>query len=211
MMRRRLLLSLSICTIAAATLLADKPVFLSTWKTPDAYGSRFVGKKVAAVVISDDDGLRIPGEEALVTELTARGMVGVASYRIAPKEELRDAARAKPWFARQQIEGVVALRPVVADVVKTYTPAMWTSSYYQSYWGYYNYGWGATYTPASTSKTTVVVVESLVFNVQKDVLLWGAVTQTNDPKNLQSFMSDLVKETVKVMQEQGLAGGQPKK
>ncbi len=57
----------------------------------------------------------------------------------------------------------------------------------------------------------MVVVESLVFNVQKDVLLWGAVTQTNDPKNLQSFMSDLVKETVEVMQEQGLAGGQPKK
>jgi hypothetical protein len=211
MMRRRFLLSLSIAAVATATLLADKPVFLSTWKTPDAYGSRFVGKKVAAVVISDDDGLRIPGEEALVTELTARGIVGVASYRIAPKEELRDAARAKPWFERQQIEGVVSLRPIVADVIKTYTPAMWTSTYYQSYWGYYNYGWGAAYMPASTSRTTVVVVESLVFNVPKNALLWGAVTQTQDPKNLQSFMSDLVKETVEVMQEQGLAGGQPKK
>jgi len=211
MMRHRLLLSFSIGAVAVATLLADKPVFLSTWKTPDAYGSRFVGKKVAAVVISDDDGLRVSGEEALVNELNARGIQGVASYRIAPKEELRDAARAKPWFERQQIEGVVALRPIANDVIKTYTPAQWTSTYYQSYWGYYNYGWGAAYMPASSSRTHVVVVESLVFNVPKDALLWGAVTQTQDTKNLQTFIADLVKQTVKVMQEQGLAGGQPKK
>ena len=211
MNRRGLLLSLSIAAVATATLLAEKPVFLSTWKTPDAYGSRFVGKKVAAVVISDDDGLRVSGEEALVTELTARGILGVASYRIAPKEELRDAARAKPWFERQQIEGVVAIRPISNDVIKTYTPATWTSTYYQSYWGYYNYGWGAAYMPASSSRTHVVVVESLVFNVPKDALLWAAVTQTQDAKNLQSFVSDLVKETVTMMQKQGLAGGQPQK
>ena len=51
MRRHRLLLSLSIAAVAAATLLADKPVFLSTWKTPDAYGSRFVGKKVETVAL----------------------------------------------------------------------------------------------------------------------------------------------------------------
>jgi hypothetical protein len=211
MIRRPTLLVCALAVAAAVTVTADKPAFLSMWKTPDAYGTRFVGKKVAAVVISDDDSLRVSGEEALVTELTARGIQGVASYRIAPKEELREAARAKPWFERQQIEGVVALRPISADVIKTYTPATWTSDYYQSYWGYYDYGWGATYRPASTSKTTVVVVESLVFNVPKNALLWAAVTQTQDPKNLQTFMSDLVKETVSMMQKQGLAGGQPQK
>jgi hypothetical protein len=210
-MTRRLEWSLGLVVLATATLYADKIQFLSTWKTPDAYGSRFVGKKVAAVVMSDDDGLRVSAEEALVNELNARGIQGVASYRIAPKEELRDATRAKPWFERQQIEGVVALRPIANDVIKTYTPAGWQSTYYQSYWGYYNYGWGAAYMPASSSRTHVVVVESLVFNVPKDALLWAAVTQTQDPKSLQAYMSDLVKETVKMMQEQGLAGGQPRK
>jgi len=196
--------------LAGVVVVAEKPVFVSIWKTPDAYGARLVGKKVAAVVISDDDSLRVSGEEALVSELNARNIQGVASYRIAPKEELRDAARAKPWFERQQIEGVVAIRPISADVIKTYTPATWTSTYYQSYWGYYNYGWGAAYMPASSSRTTVVVVESLVFNVPKDALLWAAVTQTQDPKNLQAFVADLVKETVTTMQKVGLAGGQPK-
>jgi len=106
---------------------------------------------------------------------------------------------------------VVVGLPAAVEREKVYSPVVWASGYYQSYWGYYNYGWGAAYMPASSSRTHVVVVESLVFNVPKDALLWGAVTQTQDPKNLQTFIADLVKQTVKVMQEQGLAGGQPKK
>jgi hypothetical protein len=210
MTSERILAAGVVVLLAGAAVLADKPVFVSIWKTPDAYGARLVGKKVAAVVISDDDSLRVSGEEALVNELNARNIQGVASYRIAPKEELRDAARARPWFERQGIAGVVAVRPISSDVIKSYTPATWTSAYYQSYWGYYNYGWGAAYVPASSSRTHVVVVESLVFDVQKDALLWAAVTETHDPEHLQGFVADLVKETVTMMQKVGLAGGQPK-
>ena len=63
--------------------------FVSTFKSMDAGTVVFVGKKVAAVVITDDDSLRVSGEEALAAELTARGLEGVPTYRIAPKEELR--------------------------------------------------------------------------------------------------------------------------
>ena len=195
--------------VATATLLADKPVFLSTWKTPDAYGSRFVGKKVAAVVISDDDGLRIPGEEALVTELTARGIVGVASYRIAPKEELRDAARAKPWFERQQIEGVVALRPVVADVVKTYTPAMWTSSDHQSVLGLLQLRLGRDLHAGVDlenhgGRGRIAGVQ----RTERRVAL-GRRHADERPEEPAVVHVGFVKATVEVMQEQGLAGGQP--
>ena len=74
----------------------------------------FVGKKVAALVISDDSSLRVSGEEALARELTARGMQAVATYRIAPAEELRKAETAKPWFEKAGVEGVVVVRPVAS-------------------------------------------------------------------------------------------------
>jgi len=37
------------------------------------------------------------------------------------------------------------------------------------------------------------------------------VTESTEAKNLQKFIGDLVKATVKEMQKQGLAKGQPKK
>ena len=65
------------------------------WKGPDAAGTTFGGKKVAALIIDKDESLRISGEEALAAELTARGIQGVASYRIVPREELQNADRAR--------------------------------------------------------------------------------------------------------------------
>ena len=137
-------------TLAAVTLVSAAPKFTSVWKSPDAGTVSFAGKKVAALVISQDDSLRVSGEESLVRELTARGLQAVATYRIAPKEELQSAERAKVWFEKANVEGVVAVRPVSKDKRTTYTPGTWISPYYSTLWGYYGYGWGITFPGRST-------------------------------------------------------------
>jgi hypothetical protein len=180
--------------------------FQSMYKSTDAASISFFGKKVAALVISKDDNMRMGAEEALAKELTALGMQGIATYRIAPKEELQDAERAKTWIQqRTGVEGVVALRPVSVDKRTTYTPSMWVSGYYNTFWGYYGYGWSSVYVPASTSKDTFIVVENTVYSVPKNELLWAAVVETANPKNLQKLVADIVKSIVKEMQKQGLA------
>ena len=197
-------------SIATLTLFAADIKFLSTWKSMDATTTSFVGKKVATLVISQDDGLRVSGEEALARELEARGITAIATYRIVPKPELATADKAKPWFERAAVQGVVAVRPVSKDQVRTYTPATWTSSYYSSFWNYYGYGWGAYYSPGVDRVDTVVVVETLVFNVAANSLVWASVTETQNPKELQAFVSDLARATVKEMQKQGVAKAQKK-
>jgi hypothetical protein len=92
------LTTLAIVTSVAALSAAIR--FSSTFKSLDAGAVSFVGKKVAALVISNDDSLRVSGEEALVRELKERGMQAVATYRIAPREEMRTAETAKPWFEK---------------------------------------------------------------------------------------------------------------
>src|SRR4029079_1461008 len=63
-----------IILFAALSIAATDNKFLSTFKSPDAGNTTFVGKKVATLVIADDDGLRVSGEEALARELEARGI-----------------------------------------------------------------------------------------------------------------------------------------
>ena len=106
----------TIALFVAATVMTYAAVtFTSTFKSLDAGAVSFAGKKVAALVMSNDDSLRIAGEESLVRELSARGMQAVATYRIAPKEELARPETARPWFERANIEGVVVIRPVSVD------------------------------------------------------------------------------------------------
>ena len=194
-------------SVAAVALLSADVTFTSAWRSSEAGTVSFAGKKVAALVISADDSLRIPGEEALARELATRGMSSVATYRIAPREELQTADRARPWFEKANVEGVVALRPVRKDNRATYNAAMWMTPYYHSFWDYYGYGWGNTYTFGSADRDAVVVVETTIYSVPRNMLLWAAVTETKNPKELHRVIADLVKGSVKEMQKQGLARG----
>ena len=161
-------------------------------------------------MISPDDSLRVPGEEALARELIARGFQSVATYRIAPKEELQSAERAKGWFERANVEGVVALRPVGREQRTSYNPGLWTTSSYSTLWNYYGYGWSSVYIPGSVDRDTVVVVETTIYSVPRNQLLWAAVSETKNSTALPRFIEDLVKETVKEMKKQGLAKTLPK-
>jgi hypothetical protein len=137
--------------------------------------------------------------------LTARGLQSVATYRIAPKEELQSGDRAKVWFEKASVEGVVAMRPVSREKRTTYNPGTWTNPYYSTLWGYYGYGWGSVYIPGSVDRDTVVVVETTIYSVPRNQLLWAAVSETKNPKDLQQFVEDLVKEAVKELHKLGLA------
>ena len=182
------------------------PKFVSTWKAPDAPGVSFAGKKVAALLMSDDLNLRMSGEEALVRELAAVGVPGgVASNRIVPREELRDPDKAKGWYERAGAEGVVAMRLVDSDKRQVWTPSMWVTTNYSSLWGYYGYGWNAVYAAGgSTTVERTVVIENLIFSVPLNKLLWAGVTETTNPKDAASAIKDIVAACVKEMTKEGL-------
>ena len=201
----RTALSTLVIAVTSAALLPAAVTFTSTFKSLDAGAVSFFGKKVAALAISNDDSLRVAGEESLVRELAARGMQTVASYRIAPKEELRRADTARPWFEKAGVEGVVAVRPVSADTQRSYNTGTWVSTNYATLWGYYGYGWSAVYVPGGVQRETLVVVETTVYSLPRDQLLWAAVSETRNPRDLRGFVQELIKKSVEEMQKQGLA------
>jgi len=191
--------------VMAVVVVSAAPDFKSVWRSPEAAKVSFAGKKVAALVITQDDSLRVAGEESLVTELTARGIQAVATYRMAPKEVLRSAESARDWFEKANVEGVVALRPVSSEKRINYNDSLWLSPSYNTFWGYYGYSYGSVVVIGGVDRDTVITVESLIFSVPLNKLLWAGVSETRNPKTLQKFVEDLVKESVKQLQKQGLA------
>lgn len=201
---RRAWIATIVTTVSVSVSAA--PTFLDVWKSPEVSRLNFKGQTVAALVITDNQSLQMSGEEALARELTARGGTGLATYRFVPAPELKSAETAKAWFERRGVKGVVALRPVSRDVEKSAKVAF-ASGYYQSFWGYYGYGWSqTTIVPIGTRTTTTIGVETLVYDMTSDRLVWAAVSETRNPDSLQAFVKDLVDAVAREMKKMKMVG-----
>ena len=206
MLKHHRLFALAALSVLAVVSVSADTKFSSVWKSPDASRTLLGGLKVAAVVIDQDESLRVAGEEALADELTKRGMQGVPSYRFVPKELLKKPEEARGWFEKAGVQGVIAFRVLSAEQRRTITPATWSSAYYSTLWGYYGYGWGtaAVFTPGSDRTERFVSLETLVFSVPRNSLLWAGVSTTENPKNTRAAVEEVVKEAVKEMEKEGL-------
>jgi len=201
-MRRTLLTAVMIALAAGAVVYGAK--FKSTWKAPDVDRLNFAGKKVAAVVISEDQDLQISAEEELARQLTALGVQGVPSYRLVPREVLRDRAKVKEWFERSATAGLVVIRVVSADKEISYTPDLWVTSMYASPWDYYAYGWSTTIGGISRRENLVVTIETLVYSVPMSKLIWAGVSEKTNPKGAQKLVKELIGSVVSEMRKEGL-------
>ena len=76
--------------------------------------------------------------------------------------------------------------------------------YYGTLWGYYGYGWGSVTTGGYVTDTTVLTVETLIFSIPRDRLIWAGVSETKHPESVQKVVADLVRSAAKELKKQGL-------
>jgi hypothetical protein len=191
-----------------AAIACASTTFNSTWKAPGVEGPlNFKGRKVAALVITKEEGVRYGAEDALAREITAQGAVGVPAYSLIPKEITKDKEKAKEFLAKAGVAGVVVMRPVGKEQQISSTPATyWGGPTYATFWGggYYGYGWGGMYDPGSVRTDTIVYVEILVYSLEKDKLVWAGRSQTTNPSKVADFVKELTTKAAAEMKKQGL-------
>jgi hypothetical protein len=182
--------------------------FSSTWKAPEAQPLNFKGQKVAAVVISPDESTRLGAEGELARELTRRGVQGIPAYNLIPPNETRDKDRAKVLFTQAGVVGAVVMRAVGTEKEISSSPGgyHWNAPYYGSFWGtgYYGYGWGAVYDPGYLRTDTIISVETLIYDLKADKLVWAGMSQTTNPDRVDTLIKELVAAAADEMKKQGL-------
>jgi hypothetical protein len=196
-----------VATAAVAAVACASTSFNSVWKAPGAGPLNFKGKKVAALVVSKEEGVRYGAEDALAREITARGAVGIAAYTLIPKELVQDKEKAKEFLQKADVAGVVAMRVVGKEKELTQTSGTyWGGPAYATFWGagYYGYGWGGVYDPGYLRTDTIVTVEILVYSLAQDKLVWAAQSETTNPSKVGPFVKELTAKAAAELKKQGL-------
>ena len=194
-MRAKIGLVAAAALCVAASAYAAKTKFHSAWKAPDVSTFDFKGQKVAAVVVTPNPEAARQAEGLLAVELTRRGMVGIPAYELLPPKEPRDKAKAQAVFAQKGIAGAVVMRAGAGAQQGAYATS---ASLWQTNGGFVGYD------PGYLRNETKVLVETLVYDVRTDKLVWVGLSETTNPKGIDALVKNLVKAAGAEMKKQGL-------
>jgi hypothetical protein len=206
--------------VAALVLLASVPAvsarastkFRTSWKAPEAASITLEeGDKVLAMVFSTQEESRAGIEALLAQELGRRGIEAIPAYTVIPKSVVRDKDRAKPYIDKTGALYAIVMRVVGQEKElrgsgPTYTAVpVYTGPYYGGFYGgYYTFGWGVAYTAGNLQVDEIVHVETLIYDLRTDKLVWAGMSDTMNPSTAQEVIKDLVKAAGKEMKKQGL-------
>jgi hypothetical protein len=183
---------IAILLFAAASLMAFGGMkFVKTWKNPDAQPSNWQGKKVAVFARTLLMPNRAPAQKAMVRELKQRGVEGVLGDTLVPPEVEKDRDAVKRILADAGITGVVIMHLVDYQDETVVAGAQYMAPNFSSFSSYWSYGMAANYLPADISTKTTVMVESLVYSIDQDKLLWSSISKVVNPKEVDKVIKDL--------------------
>ncbi len=180
--------------------------FVSTWKEPTAGSGTLTGKKIATFVASPESATRRPAEDLLASEISARGAEGVAGYTLLPGKQAKDKDKAKAVLEEAGFDYVLVLKTVDVEDETNYVPGdtWYTPVYYRTWGGYWGRTWTGYSTPGYTSTSTVYTVETLVYRLSDEKMIWAGRSETTNPKSLQSFVSDYASAVDDELRKAGL-------
>lgn len=201
--------SLSVAALGGALLLSGctSTKFTTTWTAPDVQQLRIEpGATVGALVMYPDASVRRAAEDALAAELSKRGVQGVAAYTLLGETDARDEEAVRAAFRKSGAAAVVVMRGIGEQTEVDYrAPTYYTVPTYSGFWGgYYGPGWSTVYEPGYLRTSKIVTVETLVYDLTSNQLVWGGRSRTVDPSKLSSFLREIVDEAAKEMKKAGV-------
>ena len=209
-MSRVLVAALVVASVPAVTA-SGSTNFKTSWKAPEATMTLEEGDKVLAMVISTHEESRNGAEAALAQELGKRGVEAIPAYSVIPKSLVKDKDKARPYIEKTGARYAIVMRVAGNEMElrgsgPSYTAIpVATMPYYGAFYGgYYTFGWGAVYNAGVMEIQNKVHVETLIYDLRTDKLIWAGMSDTMNPSTAQKFIKDLVKTAAKEMKKQGL-------
>lgn len=142
-------------------------------------------KKLLILGISKREPVRRIFEEDMVKKLEYYQVEGYPSYQVFAMEQKLDTAAFRLHFMNQGFDAVITSQLVAADKEVHQDPGMAYGGYgYRGgFYGYYGSSYDYMYSPASTYTTTTLRIETNLYDVKTEKLIWSGLSETFNPND----------------------------
>lgn len=201
-----LLLATALTLSSAATAKSKGTKLLSSWSDPSV--PIISGKKVLVVFIDSD----LEKRKAIETEMAKYMKNAVLGYTLlAERSMLENNEATRFQLKRHAIDYIVALHfdgtvpQFDAKTTNVYKDQADFGSVAGMY-GYWDNGWKSAYQQQSITKNnkTIVQIETKVFDVPTEKMIWTSKSQTMNPQNADEAVGGVIKANADAMRKDGL-------
>jgi hypothetical protein len=179
--RRFLLLA---CVVALAAC-ASQPRIVEQWDDPTFKGGGI--RRVLVLGVTRDGTVRRVFEDEFSAGLRARGIEAVQAYTVLPDDGRVERAKLEGAVRAAKADAVILTRVLRVERRTEIVPAAPVPAY-PGFWGGYGAAWGGPLWMGYAQPPTViqydqVYVESQLWDVKSDRMVWSAVSEIFAPSN----------------------------
>ena len=208
-MLRRPLFALGIAVAYAAGIsCATKTELSGIWKSESSATQPM--NQMLVIGIAESDIKRRGFEDAFASALGEQGVDAVPSYRLLPDPERLSKESIQQAIRGRGLQGVVATRLVQIDERQTYVPPKTyvSPNYYgRGLYGYYGRSYEVVHQPGYTVNTTIVRLETHLYDASSAELVWAAHSDTFNPKSIDDGIKSVTEKLSKRLAADGFAPG----
>lgn len=176
---------------------------IEQWTDP---GQKTAFTNILVLSMNHSDTQRRVFESGFIEELDKRGIESTASFELLPDQKDLSTEAIKSAIAGTGIDAVLVMRQVRTKKEDRYVPPRYDyvgDPYYGSFYGYYG-RFAPIYTPGYIAEDTIVHLETNLYRVDGEKLVWSGKTETFNPRDTNSLIKELAKTIVSELSRDNL-------
>jgi hypothetical protein len=184
---------------------------IGSWADPEA-STKGPYNKVFVIVLSQNKEANFVIESQISEKLISRGFkVALSTDLFPPNFSLNEnftREKLQETLLKTGCDAVMTLALLDSKIVESYHPGTVYSpmnyGYYGSYYGYYNYYYPQVYSPGYYSVDKTYYLETNLYDLASDKLLWSVQSEAKNPANLDEWFKDYSTLLINHLKSKGL-------
>jgi len=175
---------------------------VATWHEPHFGVLNF--NRTVAVFATTDEAMRRTVEDELVMKFPN----ATPSYRIVPNAADVDKESVLQLMRGKGFDGAVVMRVLeVKDKVTYYPGTYWGPGY--GFGGYWGSSWAYPYNPGYVNTTQIVTVETNIYSLRDDKLVFATRSETSDPSSVGKLIRSVMRHINEELKKNGMMAYMP--
>lgn len=188
-------------------------VITASWKSPSVPSKKYSRILVAALTSNTIAKVTLENEVALALGNGVNVLKSISEFPPDIHNTDSDKEAIMKNVKNKNVDAILTISLINKETETRYIPGSYSYNpiigynYYDNFWGYYSYRYPYSYDPGYYVQDKIYFIETNLYDVKTEKLIWSAQSRTYNPAGLETFSKEFSNIIVAKMKKDGVLNG----